>query len=211
MSTEYIYQALILSHFIFPSSPKKHRYYYFPYLQIKKQAEKSYVYLEPEFKPRSVSVEPLFLITTLYCLKEKCKQYLFLLQLVSQIVSINQLLLGFKDYVKPEKFQSQNLTIDKGKLNMLPENNVLFSKKRIIKSYFDTVTFCFSIFRNFLSLGFLHYPKVEHSYETFPKPKWHKTKKQLHYFIMENFLAFIDPLKITYQNILNMPNYIVLC
>lgn len=79
MSTEYIYQALILSHFIFPSSPKKHRYYYFLYLQIKKLAEKSYLYIEPEFKPRSISVQPLFFITTLCCLREKCKQYLFLL------------------------------------------------------------------------------------------------------------------------------------
>lgn len=62
-----------------------------------------YLYLEPEFKLGSVSVETLFLITTLNHLREKCRHYLFLLQLVTQIVSINQLfiliLLGFKGYI----------------------------------------------------------------------------------------------------------------
>ena len=33
--------------------------------------------------------------------------------------------------------------------------------------------------RMILITGFPHYLKVEHSYETFPKPKWYKAKKQL--------------------------------
>lgn len=43
----------------------KHRYCYFPYVQIRKQGETGYLYLEPKFTPRSISVVSLLNYTVL--------------------------------------------------------------------------------------------------------------------------------------------------
>ena len=41
----------------------------------------------------------------------------------------------------------------------------------------------------YINIGFPHYPTVEHDYEIFHMPKWHKAKKQLPLIYMENFLT----------------------
>lgn len=50
---------------------------------------------------------------------------------------------------------------------------------------------------NFLSTVSPHYTK-EYSYETFPKPKWHKTKKQLPLIYVKKTLCMPRSPQMTY-------------
>lgn len=136
---EYIHQALILSalsHFVFPNRPKRYSYYYFPYL-TNKEDERLFV-----FKARIQTQMWLSRACTLNhhtMLAKRDASNIDCSWLVIKIVSVNQLFWYFfflilsliQDILVP------NLDI-KGKLNMLPAYNVLFSKKKIIRRHLDT-------------------------------------------------------------------------
>lgn len=46
-----------------------------------------------------------------------------------------------------------------------------------------------------ISIDFPHYAKVEHGYEIFHMPKWHKAKKRLPLIYMEIFWRILRPQK----------------